>query len=291
MTTSTTDAEAIARLVSPDSWKIRDRHVAGANDDPGLTETERANALASAECYVQESLKRANRILSYLASRREAQEPIHQYRRRGCSDWYDGHPDRSDGKDYETRVVYLGPPEPQEPVAWRYRTSINGRFGKWTVQKNKPHWFEDGMTGVELEPLYTAPPAPAGEPTTITYTNYRGETAQRTIIPKSIWFGSTEWHPEPQWLLRATDVEKNAERDFALKDFGTAPAGEVERLRSIINETAYALAHWQDQYHDCDCPAHESCGCKELRGIRLTLDYFDFTGDDARTALDGGQSE
>ena len=144
MTTSTTDAEAIARIIR---LAIYD-----SSASEGPDELSRI-----AETY-------ASDILSYLASRWEA----------------------------------------QEPVAWRYRSSINGRFGKWTVQKNKPSWFKDGMSGVELEPLYAAPPspAPAGEPTTITYTNYRGETAQRMILPKSIWFGSTEWHPEPQWFLR-----------------------------------------------------------------------------------------
>lgn len=53
-----------------------------------------------------------------------------------------------------------------------------------------------------------------------TYTNYRGETAVRRIIPKSVRYGSTEWHPEPQWLLLAWDDDKQADREFALKDFG-----------------------------------------------------------------------
>lgn len=53
---------------------------------------------------------------------------------------------------------------------------------------------------------------------TIRYTNYRGETAIRTIIPDKIWFGSSQWHPEPQWLMDAFDVEKDAHRTFALKD-------------------------------------------------------------------------
>jgi hypothetical protein len=52
----------------------------------------------------------------------------------------------------------------------------------------------------------------------ILYTNWRGETAWRLILPQEIWFGSTEYHKEAQWLLRAQDIEKNAERDFALKD-------------------------------------------------------------------------
>ena len=64
--------------------------------------------------------------------------------------------------------------------------------------------------------------APEGQPVTLTYTNWRGETAERTITPKRIWFGSTDWHPEPQWLLTAFDAEKQADRDFALKDFGQA---------------------------------------------------------------------
>lgn len=55
---------------------------------------------------------------------------------------------------------------------------------------------------------------------TIIYTNYRGYTSKRIITPIKPWFGSTEWHPEPQWLLTAFDHEKQANRDFALKDFG-----------------------------------------------------------------------
>lgn len=52
----------------------------------------------------------------------------------------------------------------------------------------------------------------------IDYTNYKGERAWRVIVPESIRFGSTEWHPEPQWLLKALDTEKNAVREFALRD-------------------------------------------------------------------------
>ena len=52
----------------------------------------------------------------------------------------------------------------------------------------------------------------------ILYTNYRGETALRTIVPERIYFGSTQWHPEEQWLLEAEDSEKGVMRTFALKD-------------------------------------------------------------------------
>ena len=52
----------------------------------------------------------------------------------------------------------------------------------------------------------------------ILYTNYRGETAIRQVIPKRLWFGNNEWHTEPQWLLDAYDLEKEAERTFAVLD-------------------------------------------------------------------------
>lgn len=52
----------------------------------------------------------------------------------------------------------------------------------------------------------------------ILYTNYRGETARRRIVPSCLRFGSTEYHPEAQWLLDAFDIEKSAERTFAMRD-------------------------------------------------------------------------
>jgi hypothetical protein len=52
----------------------------------------------------------------------------------------------------------------------------------------------------------------------VQYTNYRGETAIRTIWPIDISFKSTEYHPEQQWILRALDVDKGQQRDFALRD-------------------------------------------------------------------------
>lgn len=54
---------------------------------------------------------------------------------------------------------------------------------------------------------------------TLTYTNWRGETSDRELHLVRIWWGETEWHPEPQLLLSAFDYEKNAYRDFAVKDF------------------------------------------------------------------------
>jgi hypothetical protein len=52
----------------------------------------------------------------------------------------------------------------------------------------------------------------------ILYTNYRGETSLRRVIPKGIRFAASEWHPEEKWLLDAFDIDKHAERSFAIKD-------------------------------------------------------------------------
>lgn len=69
-----------------------------------------------------------------------------------------------------------------------------------------------------------------GEPARITYTNYRGETAERTITPKRAWYGISEWHPDPQWFLTAFDHDKNADRDFALIDFGHSRPSAAREL-------------------------------------------------------------
>jgi hypothetical protein len=66
----------------------------------------------------------------------------------------------------------------------------------------------------------------------IDYTNHRGERHWRKIAPTadrpSMWWGRTEWHVEPQWLLDAYDHEKGAVRTFAMKDihgWRTSPPG------------------------------------------------------------------
>ncbi len=58
----------------------------------------------------------------------------------------------------------------------------------------------------------------AGVEAIIDYTNWRGEHRIRRIKPIRMHFGSTEWHKEEQWLLKAVDLEDNKEKDFAFKD-------------------------------------------------------------------------
>ncbi len=55
-------------------------------------------------------------------------------------------------------------------------------------------------------------------PIKVRYTNYRGETAVRTIVPQRFYWGKTEYHPEEQWLVEVWDCERDAVRVYALKD-------------------------------------------------------------------------
>lgn len=50
------------------------------------------------------------------------------------------------------------------------------------------------------------------------YRNRKGETDVRFVKPIQIYFGSTEHYKEPQWLMKAWDVVKEAERTFAMLD-------------------------------------------------------------------------
>lgn len=71
------------------------------------------------------------------------------------------------------------------------------------------------------------------------YTNYRGERGTRRVVPQRVWFGATSWHPQDGWLLEAYDVEKQAQRDFALScihsmtpETGEATADVLDRRGS-----------------------------------------------------------
>ena len=74
------------------------------------------------------------------------------------------------------------------------------------------------------------------------YTNWRGETALRRAIPISIRHASTEWHPEKQWLLLAYDIDKQAEREFALADCSFGLSAAIAAARPHIMEEAARIA-------------------------------------------------
>jgi hypothetical protein len=58
----------------------------------------------------------------------------------------------------------------------------------------------------------------AGATLRILYRNHRNVESWRRIRPGRMEFTSTDWHPEPQWILHALDVDRGAERPFAMRD-------------------------------------------------------------------------
>ena len=97
------------------------------------------------------------------------------------------------------------------------------------------------------------------------YTNYRGKRSIRTIVPVTMWWGHTQWHPRRQWLMTAFDLDKRAELTFALENCQFIPS-EVseqsgtsdpqERLNVAAMEMAayganiQRLRELEDAYHD-----------------------------------------
>ena len=55
-------------------------------------------------------------------------------------------------------------------------------------------------------------------PLKVKYKNWQGEIGIRTIIPEKVWYGSTEYHKEDQWLMDVWDVDKDTERTYAMMD-------------------------------------------------------------------------
>lgn len=53
-------------------------------------------------------------------------------------------------------------------------------------------------------------------PVQMVYKNWKGVTSTRQVIPISFRFGTTDWHPAPEWLMLAWDVAKNENREFSL---------------------------------------------------------------------------
>lgn len=49
----------------------------------------------------------------------------------------------------------------------------------------------------------------------IDYTNHREERAERLIVPHRLYWGTSAWHPEAQWLIDGEDVAKMQDRTFA----------------------------------------------------------------------------
>ncbi|MEP5730814.1 MAG: hypothetical protein ABJL67_15760 [Sulfitobacter sp.] len=77
-------------------------------------------------------------------------------------------------------------------------------------------------------------------PIKFTYKNWRGEVAERCVLPiGTLERKATQFHPEPQWIMRAWDYDKKAYRDFALSDcqftaLEPAPMDVAEAARVLL---------------------------------------------------------
>jgi len=55
-----------------------------------------------------------------------------------------------------------------------------------------------------------------GLPLSFDYTNHKGVTERRNVVYGCLEFGSNEYYPEPQFLIRCFDPSRGAERSFAI---------------------------------------------------------------------------
>jgi hypothetical protein len=90
-------------------------------------------------------------------------------------------------------VPYEELPEPDKEV--------DRRIGETVAMFAVGAWHADGDTVVEID-----------------YTNHRGVRAMRRIRPLEFHFGTSPYHPEPQFLIEAIDLDKGGHRTFAAKD-------------------------------------------------------------------------
>jgi ribonuclease HI len=69
----------------------------------------------------------------------------------------------------------------------------------------------------------------------ITYTNHKNETADFMVLPQSIWYGTTEWHPTEQWFLKAKDLVTKQRHDFAMIHINSMeyPSDEVPFIEDV----------------------------------------------------------
>lgn len=83
--------------------------------------------------------------------------------------------------------------------------------------------------------------APIASKVEIDYVNYKGERGIRTITPAQLAFGSTQYHPELQWMLSAVDAEKGY-RSFAMRDIRRWGAWNEVTERKLFEDACW------DQY-------------------------------------------
>jgi predicted DNA-binding transcriptional regulator YafY len=66
----------------------------------------------------------------------------------------------------------------------------------------------------------------------VLYTNHRGEKGWRRINPLRLFYGASEHHPAPQWLLECYDFDRAAGRTYAMSGIeGWRAAEQLETAK------------------------------------------------------------
>lgn len=94
-------------------------------------------ALADAKTDIEVLWRKVAALSSAAVAERE---PVAQFRKAGCSDWYDGLPDYQDGRGpYEERTLYLDPPPTSELEAEnaRLRAERDDFKDEWQAELEK----------------------------------------------------------------------------------------------------------------------------------------------------------
>jgi hypothetical protein len=87
----------------------------------------------------------------------------------------------------------------------------------------------------------------------VSYTNWRNETSVRRVLLGDVRFGTTEWHEEPTWLIKAFDLDHPAqiwkEFDLLKCDFNREEIGKNARIAELeegLTTINSCVQQWQD---------------------------------------------
>jgi hypothetical protein len=112
----------------------------------------------------------------------------------------------------------------------------------------------------------------------VRYTNWRGETSNRRLLLGALRFGTTDWHPEPTWLILAFDVDHPAQiwKEFDLTKCDFTLAAERDALRADndrLRDRAQRALVWMEQTRASgDVGFWEWEPDDEYSGLRAALD-------------------
>lgn len=108
------------------------------------------------------------------------------------------------------------------------------------------------------------------------YTNWKGERRTRRLIPIGVRFGTTKYHPEPQWLLECWDCEEPPDRiakDFALSGFIAQQSAAQQSEGDAIERDKWP----HDYCPECGSAQSDKLGGKHFQCSDCGQEYFTTT--------------